>query len=183
MTPLLEQEMPSMICLMQSHDYMKDFAHFSLPNVLVKTKRSQRAVYLAMLLLARPEDGQLVCDASHAEIASLAGLDRQTEVAATRDLVGLGLIEILGDGFDRVAEIRSSSETQRVLARRFGVTQGHIARIRKGQYWQGVGEPVEAGGCPPASPEPDGEDLCAEPSRDRHPIAAQTSPRAVLAVA
>jgi HNH endonuclease len=37
---------------------------------------------------------------------------------------------------DQVAEIRSSSETQRVIARRFGVTQGHVARIRNGQSWR-----------------------------------------------
>jgi DNA-binding transcriptional regulator YiaG len=37
---------------------------------------------------------------------------------------------------DQVAEIRSSSETQHVIARRFGVTQGHVARIRNGQSWR-----------------------------------------------
>jgi hypothetical protein len=34
-----------------------------------------------------------------------------------------------------VADIRSSSDTQRVLARRYGVTQGHISRIKGGQTW------------------------------------------------
>jgi hypothetical protein len=34
---------------------------------------------------------------------------------------------------DEVAAIRESSETQRVIARRYGVTQGHIARIRRGE--------------------------------------------------
>ena len=37
-----------------------------------------------------------------------------------------------------VAEILASSETQRVLARRFGVTPGHIVRIRKGRCWGDV---------------------------------------------
>jgi HNH endonuclease len=36
---------------------------------------------------------------------------------------------------DQVAEIRSSCETQHVIARRFGITQGQVARIRKGQCW------------------------------------------------
>jgi hypothetical protein len=87
--------------LMQAHDYMKDFTHRHLGKVLTQTKRSSRAVYLAMLLLARPEDGDLICDASHAEIAMLAGVDRQTEVAATRKLEHVGLIEILGDRHER----------------------------------------------------------------------------------
>ena len=38
--------------------------------------------------------------------------------------------------FKKVAEIRLSSETQRVLARRYGVTQGQISRIRTGQSWR-----------------------------------------------
>jgi hypothetical protein len=56
----------------------------------------------------------------------------------------------------QVAEIRSSSETQRLIARRFGVTQGHVARIRRGQCWRehdyalGSG----SGGTPPASASP-----------------------------
>jgi hypothetical protein len=36
----------------------------------------------------------------------------------------------------QVDEIRSSPDPQRVVARRFGVTQGHIARIRNGQCWR-----------------------------------------------
>lgn len=37
---------------------------------------------------------------------------------------------------DQVTEIRESTESQRVIARRFGVTQGHIARIRRGDCWR-----------------------------------------------
>jgi HNH endonuclease len=36
---------------------------------------------------------------------------------------------------EQVREIRSSSETQHVLARRYGVTQGHISRIKRRQCW------------------------------------------------
>jgi HNH endonuclease len=36
---------------------------------------------------------------------------------------------------EQVAEIRASSETQRVIARQYGITQGHVARIRRGETW------------------------------------------------
>jgi hypothetical protein len=37
---------------------------------------------------------------------------------------------------EQVAEIRASDETQRVIARKYGITQGHVARIRRGQTWR-----------------------------------------------
>jgi HNH endonuclease len=37
-----------------------------------------------------------------------------------------------------VAEIRSSDHKQRVIAERFGVSQGHVSRIRKGTSWRDV---------------------------------------------
>ncbi|MGO9792395.1 MAG: HNH endonuclease [Solirubrobacteraceae bacterium] len=36
----------------------------------------------------------------------------------------------------QVAEIRSSSQTQRVIARRYGITQSHVSRIRRGEVWR-----------------------------------------------
>ena len=35
-----------------------------------------------------------------------------------------------------VAEVRGSSEPQGVLARRHGITQGHVSRIRRGHCWR-----------------------------------------------
>lgn len=39
------------------------------------------------------------------------------------------------------SEIRRSSEPQRVLAERYGVTQGHISRIKAGLVWRDVLDP------------------------------------------
>jgi hypothetical protein len=36
----------------------------------------------------------------------------------------------------QVEEIRASSDTARVIARRFGVSQGHVSRIRRGVSWR-----------------------------------------------
>lgn len=50
--------------------------------------------------------------------------------------------------------IRSSNETQIVLAQRYGVGQGHISRIRNNHTWRGI-EPVglSEGDAPASSPE------------------------------
>lgn len=37
----------------------------------------------------------------------------------------------------QVAEIRASAETQTVLARRYGVSQSQVSRIKRGQTWRG----------------------------------------------
>ncbi len=45
---------------------------------------------------------------------------------------------------EQVREIRASPETQHVLARRYGITQGHVSRIKSGHVWRGL--EVEHGG-------------------------------------
>jgi hypothetical protein len=37
---------------------------------------------------------------------------------------------------EQVDEIRGSAETQTVLARRYGITQPHVSRIKQGQTWR-----------------------------------------------
>jgi HNH endonuclease len=39
-----------------------------------------------------------------------------------------------------VAAIRSSQDTQRVIARQYGITPGHVSRIRSGASWRGSGD-------------------------------------------
>ena len=35
-----------------------------------------------------------------------------------------------------VSEIRASSDTQRIIGRRFGISQGHVSRIRSNKTWR-----------------------------------------------
>jgi hypothetical protein len=37
---------------------------------------------------------------------------------------------------EQVAEMRASTETQTVLARRYGITQPHVSRIKQGRTWR-----------------------------------------------
>jgi hypothetical protein len=37
---------------------------------------------------------------------------------------------------EQVAEIRTSTETPTILARRYGISQPHVSRIKQGQTWR-----------------------------------------------
>jgi len=82
--------------LMASHAEMRGFLREVWPQVYFKCTGSRRAVYLSMLLLAKPEHGidtELLVRDSYATIAELAGVSDQTVVNAIHDLLSVGLTE------------------------------------------------------------------------------------------
>jgi len=80
--------------LMLTHDYMSDYVHRGLGRVIAHSRGSRRAVYLAMLLLAYPTEGDLVCAQSTSLIAMLAGVTQVTATKSIKDLEAVGLIEV-----------------------------------------------------------------------------------------
>ena len=86
-----------MLQLMEAHAEMHGFVRKVWPEVYFKSSGSRRAVYLSMLLLAKPEQlkksEDLLVNDSYATIAELAGVSEQTIINAVHDLLDAGLIE------------------------------------------------------------------------------------------
>jgi hypothetical protein len=59
---------------------------------------------------------------------------------------------------EQVAEIRASADTQMVLARRYGISQPQVSRIKRGQTWRGAPvsrvSPPSAGALASSCPRP-----------------------------